>query len=388
MLFTNCSEEKAEVNLPLHIQEMDNVAVYSIPENPDTVRLIKEQAYGDSDDLFFSRMGEFAVDADGWLYIEEGAVGRKAIHVFDPDGHHLGKIGREGRGPGEFEEICCMKITSDKIYVYDSIQSRMSLFSTETLKFMDVFRIERISLPGSDVEGRFTGTYFFMDDGKLLMGFTPPEHLLENSDKLQNTYFYYDEEFRQASSKVLQQEQIPHHWGYFNDYRIRATFPFFEKPLIAVSPAGRIFTAMSSYFLVQELDQDGNYLSSFYYPHKKIEVTQEDAYKSSNEMSRDIAENIELPEYWPVLNSMQFDDEDRLWISTFTEKEDQLKWWVLNTDGELLGTFYWQGDRHSWPLRSAANMKVIRNGYFYERERNEETGIRKVIRYRIEMEEK
>lgn len=389
ILSISCTEEKLSYEkLPGQVRDMDNVIVHSLSKSlQNNIQLTKVQTYGDSEDLFFSRMGEFIVDDDGNVFIEESAVGRKSIQVFDTDGNHLGIIGREGKGPGEFEEICCMEITSDKLYVYDSVQGRMSLFSTEALDFLNTFYIDRVNLPDSDQKGQFNGNYSIMEKDKILMEFAPPVQFSENSVKIHSTYFYFDEEFQKISSKILRQEQVPHHWGYFEEHRIRETFPFFEKPLMAVSQSGRIFTAMSNHFFIKELDQEGNYLQSFYYNHKRMEVSREDAYKSSNDMSRNIAESIELPPYWPVLNSMQFDDEERLWISTFTEKEDQLKWWVLNTGGELLGTFHWQGDRYGWPLRNAYDMKVIRNGYFYAREHNGETGAHTVVKYRIEMAE-
>lgn len=295
--------------LPEYAREMENVTVYSLSENPRKIQLTKDQTYGDTEEIFFSRMGEFIVDNGGRIFIADGAVGRKTIHVFDSDGKHLKSLGREGKGPGEFEGICCMKINSEELHVYDQVQSRMSLFSLETLDFLDVYRIDRINLPESVTDGTFTGMYYFVIPEKILMEFSPPAHLDQNSDSLSNAYFYSDEKFNLSSSKTFELKQIPHHWGDFEGRRLRETFPFFEKSLIAVSNTGRIFTAKSSHFLVKELDQDGNYLKSFYYPHEELEVTREDAYKSSNVMTRNIAENLELPEYWPVLNSMQFDDQ-------------------------------------------------------------------------------
>jgi hypothetical protein len=387
IIFSGCTEKKIiDKNLPNHVQGIDNVTVYGSPENPNKIRLTKDQSYGDTEGVIFTSMGEFVVDREGRLFIEESAVGRKTIHVFNPNGNHLGNIGREGRGPGEFEDICCMETTSDELYAYDPVLGRMNVFSLEELKLIDVYHIERINIPGDGMDGRFTGTYFIISSDKFLMAFSPPAHLHQNSDSLDVAYFYFDENFEMSSPKLFDQKQIPHHWGYFEERRIRETFPFFEKPLIAVSKTGRIFTAMSNHFFVKELDQEGNYLKSFYYPNEKLEVMREDAIISSNVMSRNIAENIELPENWPVLYSMQFDNENRLWISTFTENEDQLKWWILTTEGELIGTFNLKGDRYAWPLRSAANMKIIQNGYFYAMEKNDSTEMQEIVRYRFEIE--
>lgn len=388
VLLTGCTEKKiSDENVPDHVRNMDNVTIYALSGNSKKIQLTRDKRYGDSEDVLFSRMGEFIVDERGRVFIEESAAGRKTIHVFNPNAKHITSIGREGRGPGEFEDICCMKISSGKLYIYDPVLGRISVFSLNGLELVNIYSIRRINLPGLNVDGKFTGTYFIVNSEKGLMSFAPPLELQQSRDSLFNTYFFINEQFQVVSSEVFKQKQIQHHWGYFEDYRIRETFPFFEKPLVAVSQSGRIFTAMSNDFLIQEIDHKGNYILSFYYPSKKVAITREDAIKSSNAMSKNIAENIDLPEYWPVLSSMQFDDKDRLWISTNTEMEDQLKWWVLNTEGELLGTFHFQGDRHGWPLHSAENTKIIQDNYFYSMEKNKETEFREIVRYRIEIEE-
>lgn len=388
VILSGCTEKRtSDVNLPNHIRSLNNVTEYKLPDDPKKIHLTKDKTYGDSQEVIFSHMGEFIVDEKGRVFIEEASMGNKTIHLFNPDSKPITNIGRKGKGPGEFEDICCMKTSSGKLIIYDPILSRFSVFSLNSLELINTYPVRAINLPGMNVRGRPEGSYFFINSEKGLMSFTTPIDFQQDSDSLFKSYFLINEKFQVESQEVFKQRQIRHHWGYFEDYRIRETFPFFEKPLISVSQSGRIFTAMSGDFLVQEIDHEGNYLKSFYYPIKKVPVSREDALKSSNTMSRDIAESIKLPEYWPVLNSMQFDDEDRLWISTYTEMEDLLKWWVLSTEGELLGTFLYKGDRHGWPLRSAENTKIILNGSFYSMEKNKETGLSEIVKYEIEMPE-
>ncbi|REL37774.1 hypothetical protein DYD21_08315 [Rhodohalobacter sp. SW132] len=176
-------------------------------------------------------------------------------------------------------------------------------------------------------------------------------------------------------------------WGDSNVGSIMKKFPFLKKPLITVTPSGRIFFADSDQFLIRELNKEGNVIGGFYYPVSKNPVTREDARNSSNEMTKDIAEKVELPESWAVMQFMWPDDNGRLWISTFTEKEDELEWWVLEPDGELIGKFRWPGDRENPPYVTGSTFKHIRGDYFYTREEDEETGLQQVVRYRIEMEE-
>ena len=56
----------------------------------------------------------------------------KAVHLFNESGNHLGKTGREGRGPGEFKGSINLHAGSDAhLYTYDSILRRISRFKVD-----------------------------------------------------------------------------------------------------------------------------------------------------------------------------------------------------------------------------------------------------------------
>jgi len=74
---------------------------------------------------------------------------------------------------------------------------------------------------------------------------------------------------------------------------------------------------------------------------------------------------------------MKIDDLDRLWIATTVEDMSVYEWWVLEETGELITKFKWLRDE---PI------EVVKNGYMYTRETEEETGLQTIVKYRIEME--
>ncbi len=59
----------------------------------------------DDDDATPSRPARLAVDAAGRVYLPEPT--ESALYVYSATGSFLGKIGRKGSGPGEFQNICC-----------------------------------------------------------------------------------------------------------------------------------------------------------------------------------------------------------------------------------------------------------------------------------------
>jgi len=91
-----------------------------------------------------------------------------------------------------------------------------------------------------------------------------------------------------------------------------------------------------------------------------------------------IREADNLPESWPALNDLLIDDENRLWVSTIVEDFEIFEWWVLEETGELITRFKWPRDE---PI------EVVKNGYMYTLETDEDTGLQQVVRYRIEMTE-
>jgi hypothetical protein len=92
-----------------------------------------------------------------------------------------------------------------------------------------------------------------------------------------------------------------------------------------------------------------------------------------------IREADNLPETWPALEEMLIDDENRLWASTIVDDFDIYEWWVFADDnGDVITKFEWPRDE---PI------EVVKNGFMYTRQTDEETGLQQIVRYRIEFEE-
>lgn len=106
ILICSCTLEK-EVEIPEHIEKLNNLTVYSKDTSPvREIKLIREQAFGTTDEVLLGRLGSIGVDKSDRVFIED--IDKKNIHVFAHDGSHISQFGREGSGPGEF--------ISDKVF--------------------------------------------------------------------------------------------------------------------------------------------------------------------------------------------------------------------------------------------------------------------------------
>jgi len=85
----------------------DGVTTVTNPETPAYGSVSQEmhelwrRGGEDDEEIFFGTIAEFLHDADGNIYLLDGQLSE--IQVFDPRGNLLRTIGRQGEGPGEFQ---------------------------------------------------------------------------------------------------------------------------------------------------------------------------------------------------------------------------------------------------------------------------------------------
>ncbi len=68
-----------------------------------------------------------AVSPDERIFVSQGQD--YSIRVFDADGADLGRIGRQGEGPGEFSRLNSLGFVHDTLWVRDNQLERLSFFS-------------------------------------------------------------------------------------------------------------------------------------------------------------------------------------------------------------------------------------------------------------------
>jgi len=161
---------------------------------------------------------------------------------------------------------------------------------------------------------------------------------------------------------------------------------FFQVPYKLTSQFdysnGQLVYGWSEDFLFKFYDESGTYQHAFYYPFPKIKLKLEQVFtyygKNINQQSKDAFRSDTLPATWPAFHSMKTDDQGLLWVSKYTSNPARYEWLVMNAQGKLLARFTWPRLR---------KLMEVKNGYAYTLERDEQTGLQNVVRYRIEMEE-
>jgi hypothetical protein len=373
--------ETPDVEIPDHLQELNNLTVYG-EDIQKAYRIIPEReiTFGDTDDVFFQFMYEIAVDNTGRVFISELAMGHRTIHGFAPDGSYLGFIGLEGDGPGEFRTPTHLQISDEWLYIYDNLHQRISKFSLDTFTFLSAFNLPSNQIRElEELDGGTLQKLIVKTDGSYLISFG---ELTPNTNPRYNYYFLMNQDGELYPEKLFKKrgESILQYRSTNGSSGAGGILPFSRKTLMAVSDENYIFSAFTEEMLIKIYSPQGFNIRSFYHPFSNTLFDQNafaDGLSPSGALYQ-LLPHMEFPQSWPALEELLIDDENRLWISTIVEDFDIYEWWVLEETGELITKFEWPRDE---PI------EVIKNGYIYTRQTDEETGLQQIVRYRIELEE-
>lgn len=388
-IFISCNSE-TQFDIPENVRELENVRVFPFdPESVPKLELIKEMQFGNTDDVIIGiveRMSAFdqnriykriAADEHGRVFIAD--IQQLKIHIFDSDGTWLQSLGRQGRGPGEFQQISKIDIVSNQLYTIDANQRRINVFSLDSLNLShSITLIPQNKSQFEELSNRFPDHYLIRSDGSVLTGFFTPPFLTENPQSPDSLLFYdMDRSGQIQSDRILSQQGFIFYTGSGEHQNSMFSFDFTPKSLRVLSGDDHIFANLSDEFLIKVYNPEGDYIRAIYYPFDKIEINQTDLINRENrgEPYRQIIRQIDLPETHAVIRNMLMDDENQLWISTFTNSDDTDNWWVLNKEGEMVGRFSLSRDK--W-------IREIKNNRVYTIETNFDSGEFDIVRYRVE----
>ncbi|MEX1268950.1 MAG: 6-bladed beta-propeller [Balneolaceae bacterium] len=370
-----------EIEIPEHIAQLENLTVYDIKDTaPLDMHLEAEVIFGGSTEAFIGSISGIAVDQAGRVFLGDG--GQRTVYIFNPDGSYLTNLGRPGEGPGEFRSMDSnLKVNSEYLFVYDPARRRINVFSLEELTPFHTINLSWEEWSAfEELKGAAPVEFFPKEDNSLVLSFIRSRQANQINEQVSmfdrdRLYYLLDDQGKIISDKLFEVEDSRNFSFQMPGWSVSFSYPFFGHALTGLT-GHHLLLADPKDFLVKVYDVEGNYLRAFYYPFKKKELTREEAIRySQDEVLQNVARNIQLPESWPVLNDLVVDDEDRIWVSTIIDNEDEYKWWVLDEDGSLLARFHWPVDKL---------IVVVKGGYVYTRETDLETDLQKVVKYRIE----
>ena len=137
------------------------------------------------EDYMFGEGVYFNVDVDGNIYVTDWD--RKRIQKYGRDGRYLLTIGREGQGPGEFQNVWEPEFDKDgNLYAVDIAQKRVSFFSR------DGRYLRQAGFPAFQVSGP---PLYVTSQGRYLIAVDEVKREDEAGSQWEMTVGLYDEKF-------------------------------------------------------------------------------------------------------------------------------------------------------------------------------------------------
>ena len=188
----------------------------------EVLRITSENVEKSGSDLLLGVPYLTVTDEDGFIYTYDPT--QSIIFKFDDQGNFVKTIGREGRGPGEFQSVYSMTVFGgNKLFVYDFISRRATIFGSggniEEMRDMDFrFALDHIR-PAPD------GTLLFphIQDDHIIHIFDIDKDQITKSLIHTDEILQTDERFEpellraQAGSAIpLSDNRIAYTPGYYN----------------------------------------------------------------------------------------------------------------------------------------------------------------------------
>jgi len=355
LIFLCCSQQKAEWQGT--IEEVDGVMVVKNPNEPlygeIEFELEEDLSIGNEkdDNYVFYGISDIQIDIDGNFYVLER--GNVRVQKFDKNGNYICTIGRQGQGPGEYQRPSQVVINEKEGTVGVKDMRKLIIFDKNG-KFLD-----------RDIAFE---EYFFdlvLDSEGLLWA---TDHDQEGEDDATADLF-------KALAILSNQGQL--------DKKV-AKFPFdvyrermeggvlwvssgFEYDLVfsSVNEQSMVYGYSKEYEL-DIIDLEGNL---------QLKIRKEEPYMSFTAEERGKSKKVKLPEYKPYFFAIFSDSEGRIFVQRNNARKIETiekEFDVFSKDGYYLYKTVCQ----QTPF-------VIKEGYYYTRIQNEETGEVFVKRYKI-----
>jgi len=284
---------------------------------------------------------------DGRIVVANG--GTNELRFYTPDGNHVASAGREGGGPGEFQQLGWIRtFGGDSLMVYDFSLGRMSVFD-DNGTFARSFKITPIGeasfVIGADV---FSDGMVLAKSPLIFAGGI--ENGLNRRDELFQTYTATGEPVDSLGA-FPGPEQFIQTGGSGNRRFIAITsLPFGRTPATAVYGTRFCFGASDTYEIAcYERDATLRRLIRRSVPPRPVTPADVEAYKEreladvEDENARRDAERryeeMPVPETMPAYATFTLDAVGDLWVREFTVGEAATwTWTVFDPEGRMLGT--------------------------------------------------
>ncbi|MCL5031299.1 MAG: 6-bladed beta-propeller [Bacteroidetes bacterium] len=353
-------------------------------QNNSKINLKKDLVINSSD---IGNINEVQIDGKGQIYINDEI--NTCIHLYSSNGKFIRKIGRKGKGPGEFQYIWGIKITKgDSLVVYDGSLYRITIYAPgkfdSPIKTIKLPPIEnKPDQPGviGNIYSGSTGLWLPKNNGKEFL-------IIYNTSYSKNdlTQKRYSKLYRIDSKGTLIQKDpvvkiedverlVVSSGGGFMVSRM----PFGRIPVICLNKDGIIYYAETNNFKITAIDLYGKKKNEISYKIERIfirdKLWQNELKNYDYLRQKDVEKSkMPLPKYLPFFDDFIIADNDNIWVAVNEKDYRSYKYYVFNNQGKLISTI---------PILDKTVIKIISKNFAYGI-KTDDLGIQSIVRYKLE----
>jgi hypothetical protein len=296
------------------------------------VKLVEEIRVSDEAlpaDAGFGNPRGIAFDSRGRIYVADGDANH--LKVFGPDGKFIRTIGRKGQGPGEFNGPEFVEIGGGRIFVWESMNRRISIFDAE-----GKFLVSAPFFPGS------FGVFIRMralPDGRLIVHYErglaagAEERPPDRQDQVIELLSADAKPLRTLLEKKVRKSRLL--WNTEYKANVRVPFPYHPTLNMEVTPAGIMAVGYGEKYELEIHNPDKGRSAAFVRPYSPIPLSEKDKQDHFGQFRMTvfkdgmktlvpkapdvILKNTEFPEELPPYRALIADGEGRFLAQVYVE---------------------------------------------------------------------
>jgi len=283
--------------------------------------------FTESEDLAFRHIRSMQMDDYGNVLVTDPT--QQSVFMFDTKGNLIQKIGGNGQGPGEFQNVGSVLIAHDSLFVSDGRSLKIEVFEYRDSKYNHV---RTVSIENQQLLGNLIGLeergilikndIMLFPSGQNNPTDTPISLIGHNGKIVRDTLFSVPlHEF------VIDDSEVPFVAGKI----------FGNTSQLAFNNRNKVYSLWSETLNLDYFTLEGEKHNAFSYTLQPVTIT-----KAEQDSALNLWENPHrtvmrqhMPDVKPIASNLMVDDQQRIWIELLTEELEH-GWYAFSPSGEPL----------------------------------------------------
>lgn len=345
VILTNCSGKSDSIG------EMIDPANFA----ETTHKLSEILIIQENEEFFFGQISTVQPTSRGHILV--GDITAKKFHVFDRNGIRIGEIGKEGSGPGEFQQMGSSIMTSgDTLMVMDWSNARITAFTQENPgRWVRNYDIPVTRTPGGNLSN------FFHLTGEPLIGqyntFAMPASAGGTADPQKPTLNAFNRAGERVGDPITSFRNTDSHINMGTNFVTIYSIPFGRSGQVRDSE-NALHIVNTEQFGALTINAQGDTLAYFRHPVVTRPVTEDMIVNltqgANTEYYQAVRESI--PDTRPAFDSFMTDNIGNLYFRFDNVSEDEHLWLKFTQDGKF---------QKSFRINKTATIRRIKNDQIY-----------------------